>query len=444
MQNFLREVHVREETADFTASTSVAAAKPAVGRTRWVILGLLFFATTINYIDRQVIGILKPTLSQDLGWNDVDYANIVFFFQLAYALGYIGVGRIIDLLGVKRGYGLAVLIWSAAAMAHGLARSTFGFGVARFALGIGEGGNFPACIKAVRTWFPASERALASGIFNAGTNVGALITPIAVPWLALSFGWPMAFYVTGALGLTWLVAWWALYDAPEEHPGLSSAERAHIQRDPEPPTARIPYRQLLTYRETWAYAAVQFLTSPVWWFYLFWLPDFLHRTHGLELTTLGPPLIVIYLLTDVGSIAGGWLSSTLVKRGMGVLTARKVAMLICALCVLPIVFAAQAEGLWTATLLVALAASAHQGWAANMFTLPSDTMPQSAVSSMAGFGGMVGAVGGMGIAKLAGYVLQTTGSFVTLFWMVPAAYFLALLLLHLLLPRTPRIAPGTA
>jgi len=406
-----------------------------VGRTRFVVLGLLFFATTINYVDRQVIGILKPTLSSELGWNDIDYANIVFYFQLAYALGYIGLGRIIDLIGVRRGYGLAVLLWSVAAAAHGLARSALGFGVARFALGLGEGGNFPACISAVRAWFPVRERALAAGIFNAGTNVGALVTPFLVPWLTLAYGWPVAFYVTGAAGLIWLLAWSALYRSPEAHRGLAAAERAYIEQDAEPPAAPMPYRAVLRQRATWAYAAVQFLSSPVWWFYLFWLPDFLHRTHGLDLAALGPPLVVIYLLTDVGSVAGGWLSSALIGRGVPVLAARKLTMLVCAVCIIPIVFAPQVASLWGATLLVALAASAHQAWAANMFTLPSDTMPRAAVSSVAGFGGMVGALGGMGIAKLAGAVLQATGSYVILFLLVPCAYFLALVLLQLLLPR---------
>jgi len=420
-------------------ATPLVVPRPArIGRTRWMILALLFFATTINYVDRQVIGILKPTLSHDLGWNDIDYANIVFYFQLAYAIGYIGAGRIMDLIGVRRGYGLAVLVWSAAAALHGVARSAFGFGVARFALGLGEGGNFPACIKAVRAWFPASERALAAGIFNAGTNVGALITPFLVPWLTLAYGWPVAFYVTGALGLIWLAAWLAFYQNPEAHRGVSAAELAYIQSEGDEQAPAMSYREVLRHRATWAYAAVQFLTSPVWWFYLFWLPDFLHRSHGLELATLGPPLVVIYLLTDVGSIIGGWLSSALIARGVAVLTARKLAMLICALCIVPIVFAPQVEGLWSATLLVALAASGHQAWAANMFTLPSDTMSRSAVSSMAGVGGMFGALGGMGIAQLAGYVLETTKSYALLFALVPCAYFLALLILQILLPREAR------
>ena len=407
----------------------------AVGRIRWYILALLFLATTVNYIDRQVIGILKPTLSKELGWSDLDYANIVFFFQLAYAIGYIGIGRILDLIGVRRGYGLAVAIWSIAAAAHGVARSALGFGIARFGLGIGEGGNFPACINAIRAWFPARERALATGIFNAGTNVGALITPFLVPWLTMSFGWPTAFYVTGALGFVWLVAWWAYYREPDAHPHLSAAEHAYIHAGHEPVEPAMPYRAVLGHRATWAYAVIQFLTSPVWWFYLFWLPDFLHRSHGLNLAMMGPPLVVIYLMTDAGSIAGGWLSSAFISRGMGVLKARKLAMLICAAFVVPIVFAPQVEGLWPAAFLVGLAASAHQAWAANMFTLPSDTVPRGAVGSVSGFGGMVGALGGMGVAQLVGTILQATGSYTLLFAMVPGAHFLALLLLHLLLPR---------
>ncbi|MBV8591786.1 MAG: MFS transporter, partial [Acetobacteraceae bacterium] len=248
---------------DASSSALASIARPAaVGRTRWVILGLLFFATTINYVDRQVIGILKPTLSTELGWSEIDYAQIVFYFQLAYALGYIGIGRLIDLIGVRRGYFLSVLVWSVAAAAHGLARSAFGFGVARFALGLGEAGNFPACIKAVRNWFPARERALAAGIFNAGTNVGALITPFLVPWLTLAYGWPAAFYFTGALGLVWLMAWWAMYHNPEDHPSISKAELAYIQQDVEPPAAAMPFGQVLQHRATWAYAAVQFLSSP--------------------------------------------------------------------------------------------------------------------------------------------------------------------------------------
>lgn len=420
------------------ANPAVVARRALIGRARWMILALLFFATTINYVDRQVIGILKPTLSHDMGWSDIDYANIVFYFQLAYAIGYVGAGRIMDLIGVRWGYGFAVLVWSAAAALHGVARSAFGFGVARFALGLGEGGNFPACIKAVRTWFPASERALAAGIFNAGTNVGALITPFLVPWLAPDYGWPVAFYVTGALGLIWLAAWLALYQNPEKHRSVSAAELAYIQSEEDEQAPAMPYREVLRHRATWAYAAVQFLTSPVWWFYLFWLPDFLHRSHGLELATLGPPLVVIYLLTDAGSILGGWLSSSLIASGMAVLRARKIAMLICAFCIVPIVLAPHVDGLWSATLLVALAASGHQAWAANMFTLPSDTMSRSAVSSMAGLGGMIGALGGMGIAQLVGYVLETTKSYALLFAMVPCAYFLALLLLQILLPRDAR------
>jgi MFS transporter, ACS family, hexuronate transporter len=418
------------------AGVQAPARAEAVGVTRWLVCALLFFGCTINYIDRQVVGILKPTLSQELGWSELDYANIVFWFQVAYAIGYIGMGRFVDWVGVRLGYGIAVFVWSAAAMAHGLVRSVSGFATARFVLGIAEAGNFPSCFKAVRNWFPPKDRALATGIFNAGTNVGALAAPIVVPWLTLAYGWPAAFYVTGAIGMLWVIAWAAFYRNPEEHPRVSAGELAYIRSgEDEGHTAPLSYRELLRYRATWAYAAVQFLTSPVWWFYLFWLPDFLNKTHGLDLASLGPPLIVIYLMTDVGSVAGGWLSSMLIRRGMGVLKARKLAMLICALFVLPVFLAAQVESLWAATLLVGLAASAHQAWGANMFTLPADTMPRNAVGSMAGIGGMLGAIGGMFMAGFAGYILQTTGSYIILFAIIPSAYFLALLLLQLLLPR---------
>ena len=419
---------------------SAGAASRTAGRTRWILLGLLFLATTINYVDRQVIGILKPTLSRELGWSDIDYGNIVFVFQMAYAIGYLAMGRITDLLGTKRGYSLSVLVWSVAAACHGAAQSVAGFGLARFALGLGEGGSLPACIKAVRAWFPPQERALASGVFNAGSNVGALATPLFVPWLTLAYGWQVTFAVTGAAGLVWLLAWAALYHEPSARSPLPPAGGVRIEGAPAgagrgtQPVA-LPFRAVLRHRATWAYAAVQGLTSPVWWFYLFWLPDFLNRSHGLDLARIGPPLIVIYLMADVGSILGGWFSSRLVSRGMDVLAARKLAMLVCALFIVPVVFAAKVEGLWTATLLVGLAASAHQGWAANMFTLPSDTMPGAAVSSMAGIGGAVGAVGGMFVAQVAGHVLAATGNYVSLFVMVPCCYAVALLLLHLILPH---------
>jgi MFS transporter, ACS family, hexuronate transporter len=422
---------------------------PATGRARpagwhrWVICALLFFATTINYIDRQVIGILKPVLAKDLGWSEIDYSNIVFAFQAAYALGYLLAGRLMDRVGVRVGLTLAVVVWSVAAMAHALVRSVAGFSAARFGLGVSEGGNFPAAIKAVGEWFPRRERALATGIFNAGSNVGALITPLVVPWLTISFGWPAAFLATGALGFVWLVAWLILYREPERDPRLSPEELTYIRSDPpEPSYETIPWLRLLGHRQTWAFAVGMFMTSPIWWFYLYWVPDFLNKRHGLDLIHMGPPLVVIYLMTDVGSIGGGWLSSWLIKRGWSVNAARKTALLACALCVVPIFMASRVSNLWSAVLLIGLAASAHQGWSANLYTIVSDTVPRQAVSSVVGIGGMAGAIGGMFIAKLAGYVLQWTGDYLTLFIIASSAYLVALLIIHALLPRLQPMAIG--
>jgi ACS family hexuronate transporter-like MFS transporter len=402
---------------------------------RWEVCALLFFATTINYIDRQVLGVLKTDLMRELSWNEVDYGNIITAFQIAYAAGYLGMGRLMDGIGVRLGFTLAVFFWSLAAMAHGLARCITGFGLARFGLGLAEGGNFPGAIKTVGEWFPKRERALATGIFNAGSNVGALITPIVVPWLTIRYGWPTAFYVTGAAGFLWLAAWWLLYRSPDRHPRVTPAELAHIRSDPPDPPVRIPWLSLLRHRQTWAFAAAMFLVSPVWWFYLYWIPGFLRDRHGLDLLAIGPPLVTIYLMTDVGSIAGGWLSSSLLKRGWSVNAARKTALLACALCVVPVVAAAGIGSLWPATLLIGLAASAHQGFSANLYTIVSDTVPRQAVSSVVGIGGMAGAVGGMFIAQLTGYVLQATGSYVVPFAIAGSAYLVALGVLHLLLPR---------
>jgi ACS family hexuronate transporter-like MFS transporter len=402
---------------------------------RWVICGLLFLATTINYIDRQVIGVLKVPLQEKFGWSEIDYSNIVFSFQLAYAVGYALGGRMMDLIGLRLGYFLAVLCWSLAAMGHGLARWVVDFCAARLGLGLAEGGNFPAAIKAVSEWFPRTERALATGIFNAGSNVGAVITPLVVPWLTLRFGWPAAFFATGSLGLLWLAAWWWLYRAPAQHPRVSPAELAYIRSDPPDPPVKISWLELLRHRQTWAFVAGMFMSAPIWWFYLYWIPDFLHQRHGLDLIHIGPPLVVIYLMADVGSIGGGWLSSHLLKRGWSVNAARKTALLVCALCVVPICTASWVSGLWAAVFLVGLAASAHQGFSANLYTLVSDTVPRQAVSSVVGIGGMAGSIGGMLIAKLTGYVLEWTHNYLFLFALAASAYLIALLLIHLLLPR---------
>ncbi len=426
----------------------------AGGNYRWVICALLFFAATINYIDRQVIGILKPTLQKEFGWSEIDYADIVFAFQLAYAIGLLLAGSIVDRIGARRGFIIAIVLWSLAAMAHAEAElfgpavaaflsvigltysaSVAGFIAARFVLGLGEAGNFPAAIKVVAEWFPKRERAFATGIFNSGTNIGALLTPAVVPWITLTWGWYWAFIATGAIGFLWLLAWVPLYRDPETHPRVSAAELAYIRSDPPEPTVRVPWRSLLHHRQTWAFMLGKFLTDPVWWLYLFWVPDFLNRNHGIDLRLVGPPLIVIYLVADVGSIGGGWLSSALIKRGWTVNAGRKTAMLVCALAVLPMMFASGARDLWVAVTLISIAASAHQGWSCNLFTLVSDTFPRQAVGSVVGLGGMAGAIGGMMIAKLTGYLLDATGSYVPVFLIASFAYLAALAVIHLLVPR---------
>jgi ACS family hexuronate transporter-like MFS transporter len=416
-----------------------AAGAGRIGRVRWAICGLLFLAATINYIDRQVIGILKTTLQGELGWTETDYGNIVFAFQLAYAIGYIYSGRLMDRLGTKRGFALALILWSVAAISHAWAATVFGFMAARFLLGLGESGSFPASIKTVAEWFPRRERALATGLFNAGTNVGAIVTPLVVPWITYRFGWPAAFAATGALGFFWIVLWWRGYETPDRHPGVGAAERAHIHSDPAEPSRPIPWTALLQHRQTWSFAIAKFLTDPIWWLYLFWIPDFFSRVHGLSLGQLGPPLVTIYLVADVGSVGGGWLSSTLMRRGFSVNAARKTAMLICALAVVPVIFAAQVRGLWGAVALVSIAAAAHQGWSANLFTLASDTFPRHAVGSVVGIGGTAGAIGGMLIAKVTAYVLEVSGSYVPVLMIAGFTYLVALIVIQLL---TPKLEPA--
>jgi ACS family hexuronate transporter-like MFS transporter len=430
------------------------ASRGSGGNYRWVILALIFFATTVNYIDRQVIGILKPTLQHEFGWSEIDYADIVFAFQLAYAIGLLLAGRMMDRLGTRLGFSVAIVVWSVAAVAHaeatwfgpavgsvlsmfGLAfsASVAGFIAARFLLGLGEAGNFPAAIKAVAEWFPKKERALATGIFNSGTNVGALIAPIVVPWITIYWGWYWAFIVTGLIGFFWLLFWWPMYGAPETHPRVTPAELDYIRSDPPDPPVKVPLRVILPHRQTWAFAAAKFLTDPIWWLYLFWIPDFLSRNYGVDLKGLGLPVFIIYQVASVGSIGGGWLSGWLLRRGWSVNAARKTAMLVCALAVVPIVFASKATNLWTAVALVSLAAAAHQGWSANVFTMTSDMFPRKAVGSVVGLGGMAGAVGGMLIAKITGWVLQATGSYVTVFLIAGSAYLFALAVVHLLVPK---------
>ncbi|MEP6704487.1 MAG: MFS transporter [Acidobacteriota bacterium] len=405
------------------------------GNFRWVICALLFFATTINYVDRQVLGILATPLQKELGWSEADYGFIATAFTGAYAIGLLVVGRLMDWLGTRKGFSIAITFWSLAAMAHALVRSAAGFSAARFALGIGEAGNFPAAIKTVAEWFPKKERALATGIFNSGSNAGAIVAPLLVPWVTVNYGWEVAFIFTGTLGFVWLAFWLLLYRKPEEHPRLSNEELNYIRSDAVEPTTKIAWLRLLPHRQTWAFAAGKFFTDPVWWFFLFWLPKFLNANYGLSLTQIGIPLVVIYLSADVGSIGGGYLSSALIKRGWTINAGRKTAMLVCALCVVPIYFAAHAANLWTAVALISLATAAHQGFSANLFTLVSDMFPRRAVGSVVGIGGFAGAISGMLVASAVGLLLQATGSYTPVFVAAGFAYLFALLLIHLLAPK---------
>jgi ACS family hexuronate transporter-like MFS transporter len=392
---------------------------------RWRICALLFFATTINYIDRQVLGVLAPYLQPIIGWNELQYGYIVTSFQAAYAVGLLMAGGVIDRLGTRIGYAISIAVWSLAAMSHALVRSVIGFAVARFALGLGEAGNFPAAIKTVAEWFPRRERALATGIFNSGSNVGAVIAPLTVPWITLRLGWRWAFVFTGFLSAAWLIAWLTIY-RPSSTP---------LQDDEEESKSRIAWAHLLTYRQTWAFLLGKFITDPVLWFMIFWLPKFLNSEYGLTLTDLGPPLVTVYVMADCGSVSGGWISSVFLKRGWSANRARKSAMLMCACLVVPIIFAAKAKNLWVAVALIGLAAAAHQGWSVNLFTLVSDTFPRRAVASVVGIGGFGGAVAGMLIATFTGFLLQFTGSYAPLFVMAGSAYLLALLVIQVLVPK---------
>lgn len=405
------------------------------GKFRWVICAVLFFGISKNYVDRQVLGVLKVTLQHDLGWNEIDYSNLVFVFQAAYALGMLITGRFIDRVGTRVGYGVAMVFWSVASMAHALCSSLLSFEIARGALGVGESGAFPASIKTVTEWFPQKERALATGIFNAGTNVGAIITPLVVPWITIHLGWRWAFLITGGVGFVWFLIWMAVYRKPEEHPQCTAEELNYIRSDGEKPIARVPWARLLGYRQTWGFLLGKFLTDPIWWFYLFWVPGFFQEQHGLNLMQIGLPIVVIYLISDVGSIVGGWLSSGFIQRGYTVNTGRKLAMLMCAVCVVPIVYAYRAQGLWTTTLLIGLAAAAHQGFSANLYTTASDMFPSHAIGSVVGIGGAAGAIGGMFIASVVGHILQATGSYFIPFVIAGAAYLIALGVMQLIVPK---------
>jgi MFS transporter, ACS family, hexuronate transporter len=406
-----------------------------IGRFRWVICTVLLLGVMKNYMDRQVIGVLKNTLQHDLGWSEIDYGNLVFAFQAAYALGIVLVGRFIDRVGTRLGYALAMGAWSLASLTTGLASSLTGFLAARFALGFCESGVFPASLKAIAEWFPKRERALATGIFNAGSNLGAIATPLIVPWIAVHWGWRPAFFLLGGVGFVWLALWLAVYRRPQDHSSCSLAELEHICSDPDPPQVTVRWLKLLAHRQTWAFVLGKLITDPVWWFYLFWVPDFLQREHGLALLQIGMPILVIYVIADAGSVAGGWLSSFFIRRGWSVNASRKLAMLICAISVVPIVFVPKVASLWVAVLAIGLAAAAHQGFSCNLLTLSSDMFPTTVVASVAGIGGMAGAIGGMLIAKVVAYFLQRTQSYAVPFFFAGSAYLIALAIIHALAPK---------
>ncbi len=421
-----------------------------IGKYRWTVVALLFFATTINYLDRQVIGLLKPTLENAFSWSETDYGNIVMAFSAAYAIGLLLFGQIIDRIGTKKGYVISIVAWSVAAIGHAFARTTFGFGVARAALGLGESGNFPAAIKAVAEWFPKKERALATGIFNSGANIGAVVAPIMVPLILGWWGWQEAFIITGAIGFIWLVFWLIFYEIPSRQKRLGQEEFDYIHSDtPEPADADekpVKWLKLFSIRQTWAFFFGKMLTDPIWWFFLFWLPSYFSSTFHMDLTKPSLELALVYTATTIGSIGGGYLSGYFIRIGWPVFKARKIAMLIFALCVVPIVLAKYATNVWVAVGLISLAAAAHQAWSANIFTTASDMFPKKAVSSVVGIGGMAGAVGGILFPMLVGRLLDSykalgdiTAGYNVLFVICGCAYLLAWGIMHLFAPRMEQV-----
>ncbi|HNX95162.1 MAG TPA: MFS transporter [Holophaga sp.] len=403
---------------------------------RWTICALLFAATTVNYMDRQILGLLAPQLQHDIGWTEVEYARIIIAFQAAYAIGLVGFGQMIDRMGTKIAYALAMVAWSLAAAGHALVGTVMGFAAMRFLLGLGEAGNFPAAVKAIAEWFPKHERASATGLFNSGSNFGAVLAPALIPFLAVTVGWRGAFVLIGALGLLWLPFWWILYRRPEESPQVNEAELEHI-KDGETSTSEesLPWTSLIRRRQTWAFMLGKALTDPVWWFYLFWLPGWLNKQYGINLKNLGIPMITVYVMAIGGSIAGGWISSRLMARGLSANRGRKIAMIICACAVIPILIAVRAKSVWLAVPLVGLAAAAHQGWSANLYTTVSDMFPKRAVASVTGIGGMAGSVGSIIFSEAVGRVLQKTGTYWPLFAYGAFAYLVAFGVFHLLVPK---------
>jgi ACS family hexuronate transporter-like MFS transporter len=423
-----------ENTAQIEEPSGLGSGR--MGRVRWTICAMLFFATSINYMDRQVIALLKPTLSHTIGLTEIKYGYIVDAFQLAYALGLLVAGRLVDKIGTRVGYIVVMGIWSLSAMGHALASTAFEFGIARFFLGIGESGNFPAAIKTVAEWFPQSERSLATGIFNSGANVGAVLAPLIVPWVTIKFGWRAAFLTTGIFSLIWIAWWFKNYRKPTDHPTLTGIELRHIYKEAATQMGpSLPWIKLLGYRQTWAFALGKFLTDPVWWFYLFWLPSFFSSRFHLNLSHLGLPLIIVYNMSAVGSIGGGWLPSPFRKLGLSPEGARLAAMLFCACLVIPVFTIGTLNSEWMAVAVLGIAAGAHQGWSANLFTTASDMFPRSAVGAVVGIGGMAGSVGGALLAFFTGHILERTHSYGSLFVMASSVYLIALLLMNVLAPK---------
>lgn len=427
----------------------------AIGKYRWTICGLVFFATTVNYLDRAVISLLKGTLTTEMNWDDADYANVEIAFKVAYAVGLLLAGRIVDKLGTKIGYAVATGLWSISAVAHAFATSVFGFGVARAALGVSEAGNFPAAIKTVAEWFPKKERALATGIFNSGANVGAILAPLSVPFIAERLGWQWAFIITGALGFVWLILWFIYYEVPKRQKKLSQAEYEYIHSDKdETPVLEqvkpgVSWFKLLAFRQTWAFAIGKLLTDPIWWFYLFWLPDFLTSEYGVEGTDMALPVALVYTMSTVGSIFGGWLPMKFISNGMTTYRARKTSMLIYAFFVIPIIFAQLAGNvnMWLAVIIIGIAASAHQAWSANIFTTVSDMFPKRTTGSVTGIGGMFGALGGIllsaAVQKNLFVHYRSIGkieiAYYIMFAVCGGAYLLAWLIMHFLVPKEKRV-----
>jgi len=422
-----------------------------IGKYRWTICSLIFFATTINYLDRQVISLLKSVLSTEMHWDDGDYADIEIAFQFFYAFGMLGAGRIIDKLGTKIGYAVTTGLWSVAAICHAFASSVLGFAVVRSFLGLTESGNFPSAIKTVAEWFPKKERALATGIFNSGSNVGAIVAPLTVPFIAVAWGWKWAFILTGLIGFIWLILWFIFYEVPRKQKRLSEDEFNYIHSDKDETEekeiagAKVSWGKLLTYKQTWAFAIGKFLTDPVWWFYLFWLPDFLESQYHLTLTQIAIPVAVVYMLSTIGSIGGGWIPLKMIKNGLPVFRARKMSMLTFAALVIPILFAqiAGSVNMWFAVFIIGLAAAAHQAWSANIFTTVSDMFPKTATASVTGIGGMFGGLGGLLLTLLVQKDMfvyyRSIGKIETAYYIMFAicasAYLVAWIIMQLLVPK---------